>query len=88
MRHCSTQNYWPEEPGYTTVRARQKANVFLRHFALNHHLEQIPRALAWGGQFETRARVGSGPTLVTVTRCKNGHLTTVMHDSSESYPRP
>lgn len=88
MRHCSTEGYWPEHPGYTSPRAR-KIPVTLRQYALNHHTERLPEWIAWDSEFRTQ--VGGmyrGPDLVVVTRCRKGHLHTVIHLSDEPYPRP
>ena len=88
MRHCSTDGYWPTLPGYTTAKARKQPYVY-RDYALNHHLEHLPSWIVWGGEHVTRVKMEDHrPELVTVTRCSSGRLTTVMHVSTEGYPRP
>lgn len=87
MRHCSTEKHWPQQPGFTTPRARKSPLVY-REYALNHHLERMPSYIPWDGEFSTLAEFDADPGLVTVTRCRKGYLTTVMHRANEPYPRP
>jgi len=93
MRHCETENYWPESPGYTTQGARRRATVPQIHYALNHHLERLPRYIRWDDEYSTTVDFGThfgagAPKLTTVTRCRKGHLHTVIHLSSEPFPLP
>lgn len=88
MRHCSTLDHFTGfTPGYTTPAARRYQRV-LREDAVRGHFERMPEWLPWNSDYVTEHSYHAGPALRVVTRCKNGHLTTVMHLASEPYPRP
>lgn len=88
MRHCSTASHFSGfTPGYTTPRAR-RFGLMLREHSVRYHFERMPEWLPWDAEYVTEQRFNRGPGLVVVTRCKNGHLTTVIHTTDEPYPRP
>lgn len=88
MKHCSTERYFPDFPGFTTPKARKQVAQIFRDDAFQRHLQRLPEWIVWGGEFRTEHSYHAGPGLVVVTRCKNGHLTTVVHGANETYPSP
>lgn len=87
MRHCNTSDYYPRSPGYTTPAARRQPAAF-REDALERHIARLPLWISWDDEFVTRVQYAKLPALVVVTRCRGGHLNTVVHLANEPYPRP
>lgn len=93
MRHCTTERYWPQSPGFTSQGARRRTTATQRDYALNHHLERLPLHIRWDDEFSTSVDFSThfglhAPKLTVVTRCRKGHLHTVIHLSTEPYPQP